>query len=207
LEEDLSRLLLARHGETELNSSERYWGRTDVTLSAAGLRQAERLRDRLATEKLNAVYSSDLRRASLTADTIASRHKLEVIICPELREIDFGQLEGLTFDQIGRLYPDVTRLWMERSPELKYPSGESIYQLNNRVSDFMRRLEKHANEETILIVAHSGVLRTLACQLLGIELQHRWQIRLDLASLTVIETYPQGAILTLLNDVSHLRQV
>jgi len=201
----LSRLLLARHGETELNSSERYWGRTDVTLSAAGLRQAERLRDRLATEKLNAVYSSDLRRASLTADTIASRHKLEVIICPELREIDFGQLEGLTFDQIGRLYPDVTRLWMERSPELKYPSGESIYQLNNRVSDFMRRLEKHANEETILIVAHSGVLRTLACQLLGIELQHRWQIRLDLASLTVIETYPQGAILTLLNDVSHLR--
>ena len=203
----MSRLLLARHGETELNSSERYWGRTDVTLSAAGLRQAERLRDRLATEKLNAVYSSDLRRASLTADTIASRHKLEVIICPELREIDFGQLEGLTFDQIGRLYPDVTRLWMERSPELKYPSGESIYQLNNRVSDFMRRLEKHANEETILIVAHSGVLRTLACQLLGIEPQHRWQIRLDLASLTVIETYPQGAILTLLNDVSHLRQV
>jgi len=207
LEEDLSRLLLVRHGETELNSSERYWGRTDVTLSAAGLRQAERLRDRLATEKLNAVYSSDLRRASLTADTIASRHKLEVITCPELREIDFGQLEGLTFDQIGRLYPEVTRLWMERSPELKYPGGESIYQLNNRVSDFMRRLEKHANEETILIVAHSGVLRTLACQLLGIEPQHRWQIRLDLASLTVIETYPQGAILTLLNDVSHLRQV
>jgi len=203
----LSRLLLVRHGETELNSSERYWGRTDVTLSAAGLRQAERLRDRLATEKLNAVYSSDLRRASLTADTIASRHKLEVITCPELREIDFGQLEGLTFDQIGRLYPEVTRLWMERSPELKYPDGESIYQLNNRVSDFMRRLEKHANEETILIVAHSGVLRTLACQLLGIEPQHRWQIRLDLASLTVIETYPQGAILTLLNDVSHLRQV
>lgn len=203
----MSRLLLVRHGETELNSSERYWGRTDVTLSAAGLRQAERLRDRLATEKLNAVYSSDLRRASLTADTIASRHKLEVITCPELREIDFGQLEGLTFDQIGRLYPEVTRLWMERSPELKYPDGESIYQLNNRVSDFMRRLEKHANEETILIVAHSGVLRTLACQLLGIEPQHRWQIRLDLASLTVIETYPQGAILTLLNDVSHLRQV
>ena len=201
----MSKLLLVRHGETELNSAERYWGRTDVTLSAVGLRQAERLRDRLATEKINAVYSSDLRRSSLTAETIASRHKLEVITCPELREIDFGQLEGLTFDQISQLYPEVTRLWIERSPELKYPGGESIYQLNNRVGVFMRRLEKHAEQETILIVAHSGVLRTLACQLLGIELRHRWQIRLDLASLTVIETYPQGAILTLLNDVGHLR--
>jgi len=201
----LSRLLLVRHGETELNSTERYWGRTDVTLSAVGLRQAEQLRDRLTTEKINAVYSSDLRRSSLTAETIASRHKLEVLICPELREIDFGQLEGLTFDQISQLYPEVTRLWMERSPKLKYPGGESIYQFNNRVGDFMRRLEKHAEQETILIVAHSGVLRTLACQLLGIELRHRWQIRLDLASLTVIETYPQGAILSLLNDVSHLR--
>jgi len=202
----LSRLLLVRHGETELNSAERYWGRTDVALSAAGLRQAERLRDRLAKEKINAIYSSDLRRSSQTAETIASRHKLEVTICPELREIDFGQLEGLTFDQINRLHPEVTQMWMERSPDLKYPGGESIYQLNNRVDVFMRRLEKHDEQETILIVAHSGILRTLACQLLGMELQRRWQIRLDLASLTVIETYPQGAILTLLNDTNHLTE-
>ena len=104
-----------------------------------------------------------------------------------------------------RLYPEITRLWMEQSPELKYPGGESLYQLDNRMSDFRQRLEKHADNETILIVAHSGVLRTLACQLLDKEAQYRWQIRLDLASLTVIETYSQGAILTLLNDVSHLR--
>ena len=94
---------------------------------------------------------------------------------------------------------------MERSPELKYPGGESLYQLDNRMSDFRQRLGKHADNETILIVAHSGVLHTLACQLLDKEAQQRWQIRLDLASLTVIETYPQGAILTLLNDISHLR--
>jgi len=205
LEGYLSRLILVRHGETELKSSERFWGRTDVTLSALGLRQAEQLRDCLAAEKINAAYSSNLRRAWLTAKTIASRHKLEVITCPELREIDFGQLEGMTFDHVRRLYPEISRLWMERSPELKYPGGESLHQLDNRVSDFRQRLEKHANEETILIVAHSGVLRTLACQLLDKEAQHRWQIRLDLASLTVIETNPQGAILTLLNDVSHLR--
>jgi alpha-ribazole phosphatase len=200
----LSRLLLVRHGDTELNSGERYWGYTDVKLSLAGIRQAERLRDHLAMEQIDVVYSSDLRRALRTAETIASRHNLKVITCPELREINFGQLEGLTFEQVSQLHPEVTRLWIERSPKLKYPGGESLEELNNRVSSFVRRLENHAEQETILTVAHSGVLRTLVCQLLGMELRQRWQMRLNLASLTVVETYPQSAILCLLNDVCHL---
>lgn len=193
-----------RHGDTELNSAERYWGHSDVELSAAGLRQAERLRDRLAAEKIDAIYSSDLLRASLTAKIIASRHQLDVITCAELREINFGDAEGLTFDEISQLYPEVTKLWVQRSPKLEYPGGESLDQFNNRVSKFQDRLEKHAPEQTILMVAHSGVLRTLVCQLLGIELRYRWQFRLDFASLSIIETYRQGAVLSLLNDVSHL---
>lgn len=200
----MSRLLLVRHGDTELKSGERYWGHSDIELSAAGLRQAERLRDRLAAEKINAIYSSDLQRASLTAKIIASRHQLDVITYAELREINFGELEGLTFDEISRLYPEVAKLREERSPKLKYPGGESLDQFNSRVSKFVGRLEKHAPEETILIVAHSGVLRTLVCQLLGIELQCRWQLRVDFASLSIIETYRQGAILSSLNDISHL---
>ena len=200
----MSRLLLVRHGDTELNSAERYWGHTNVELSAAGLRQAERLCDRLATEKINAIYSSDLLRASVTAKIITSRHQLDVITCAELQEINFGDAEGLTFDEISRLYPEVTKLWTGRSLKLKYPGGESLDQFNSRISKFLDRLEKHAAEETILIVAHSGVLRTLVCQLLGIGLRYRWQFRLDFASLSIIETYPQGAVLSLLNDVSHL---
>jgi alpha-ribazole phosphatase len=200
----MSRLLLVRHGDTELNSGERYWGRTDVKLSAAGLRQAEQLRHRLATERIDAAYSSDLKRAALTAGTIAPGHQLAT--CPELREIDFGQLEGLTFDQVRQLHPEVARLWQERSPRLKYPGGESLDEFKQRVSSFLSRLAKHAEEETILIVAHSGSLRLLVCQLLGLELKHWWQIRLALASLTVIETYSQGAILSLLNDTCHLAE-
>jgi len=200
----LSRLLLVRHGDTEFNSAERYWGNSDVKLSTAGFRQAERLRDRLATEKIDAAYSSDLQRALATAKLIASAHQLKVITCAELREINFGKIEGLTFDEVSQLYPEVTKLWVERNPELKYPGGESIGGFTKRVSKFLSRLEEHTEEETILIVAHSGVLRTLICLLLGIELQHRWQFRLDLASLSILETYPQQAILSLLNDVSHL---
>ncbi len=200
----MPRLLLVRHGDTELNSAERYWGQTDVKLSPAGIRQAERLRHCLAAQKIDAVYSSDLKRASVTAETIAAGHQLAVTTCAELGEINFGELEGLTFDEVSQLYPEVTRLWIERSPELEYPGGESIAAFTKRVSKFLRRLEEHAEGETILIVAHSGVLRTLICLLLGIELQRRWQFRLDLASLSVLETHQQGAILSLLNDVSHL---
>lgn len=200
----MSKLFLVRHGETELNSAERYWGRSDVKLSVAGIDQAERLRDRLAVEKIDAVYSSNLERALVTAEIIASRHQLAVITCAELCEVDFGQLEGLNFSEISQLYPEVAKLWAERSTKLKYPGGESLVEFNNRVSKFLSKLDKHTTGETILVVAHAGVLRTLVCQLLGIDPQRRWQFRLDLASLSILETHQQGAILSLLNDVSHL---
>ena len=201
----MSKLFMVRHGDTELNSAERYWGQTDVELSAAGLKQAERLSKRLAAEKIDAIYSSDLRRALITAKTIASKHQLDVITCAELREVNFGELEGLTFGEVSQLYPEVAELWARGSTKLKYPGGESLEELNSRVGKFLVRLKKHAPESTVLIAAHSGVLRTLICQLLGIGLRHLRQFRLDFASLSVLETYPQGTIINLLSDTSHLK--
>jgi len=204
----LSRLFLARHGDTELNSAERYWGCTDVKLSADGLRQAERLRDRLAEEKIDVVYSSDLKRASVTAETIASKHQLDVNHCEELREVDFGNIEGLTYDEIRQLHPEFfNKYWIRRLLDLRFPGGESIDELNSRVSKFTDRLKGHTAEKTILIVAHQGPLAILICQLLGVELQFRRQIRLSLASLSIVETYSQGAVVSLLNDATHLMGV
>ncbi len=198
------RLLLVRHGDTESGSTLRYWGQTDIGLSTAGLRQAERLRHRLAAEKIDAIYTSNLRRASVTAEVIAAGHQLDVVGCAELNEVDFGKIEGLTFDEIGRLYPEVTESWVSWSLELKFPDGESFDQFNKRVKKFLSRLEKHAPGETILIVGHAGPMRLLVCHLLGLELRHWGQFCLDLASLSIVETYPQQAILSRLNDVSHL---
>ena len=200
----MSRLLLVRHGDTALNSAERYWGRTDVELSENGLRQAERLRDRLAAEKIDTIYSSQLKRALVTAETITSGHGLEIIPCAELGEMNFGELEGMTFDDIHRLYPEVVKMWRRGDPRLKCPGGESLEEFNRRVVQFTTRLEKHEPQETILIVAHSGSLRSLMCHLMDIRLERRWQFRLTFASLSILETYPEGAILHLLNEVSHL---
>jgi len=201
----LSRLILVRHGNTKLNSGKRFWGKTDVELSDKGIQEAEKLRDRLAKEKINAIYASNLSRARLTAEIIASKRKLNVTTRAELNEINFGFLEGLTFEEIGKLHPEMAEVLSNWSVKPKFPGGESLDDLNNRVQKFLIRLQKHKPEETILIVSHAGTLRLLICNLLAIGLEHWRHIRLDLASLSIMETYPEGAVLSLLNDVSHLK--
>ena len=203
----MSRLLLVRHGITEFNSTRRFAGYSDVEMSDTGYKQVERLRDRLANEKIDAVYSSDLRRALVTAEVISSRHKTDIVVCPELREVNYGDIEGLTFQEIGRLYPDVAELIANFNLQLEFPGGESFEGFIERTSKFLDRLTEHAPSKTLLIVSHSGPLKVLVCRLLGIDQGHWRQIRIDNASLSIMATYPQGAILNLLNDTSHLQEV
>ncbi|MBI2861108.1 MAG: alpha-ribazole phosphatase [Chloroflexi bacterium] len=200
----MTRLLLVRHGDTRLNSGERFWGRTDVELSSAGLRQAERLGERLASHRIDAVYASNLVRAKVTAAAIASAHNLEMTTCPELNEIDFGLVEGLTYNEISERFPDLVKLWANWDIKTNFPEGESIEEFSSRVVRFGSRLEKHTPEETVLVVAHSGTVRLLLCHLLGLELHHWRQMRIGFASLSILETHRNGGVLTLLNDVSHL---
>jgi len=200
----LSRLLLVRHGTTEFNSTLKFQGHSDIELSADGYRQVEQLRDHLANEKIDAVYSSDLRRALVTAEIISVGHKVAIVACPELREVNYGNCEGLTFQEIGSRYPDVAEKCVNFTLELGFPDGESFEEFIERTSKFLDRLNKHTSSETILIVSHNGPLKVLVYRLLGIGMEHWWQIRIDIASLSIVETSPRGAILNLLNDTSHL---
>ena len=202
----MAKLLLVRHGNTELNSAQRFWGQTDVKLSGEGIRQAELLRDRLAEQKINAIYTSNLSRALVTAEIIASRHQLALTTSAELGEIDFGVVEGLTFDEIKQRKPKLARQLFDWQARPKFPGGESLDELNERVKIFLPTLAKHAPEETVLVVAHSGVLRLLICNLLGLTLEHWRQLQIDLASLSIVDTYAKGAILSQLNDTAHLQQ-
>lgn len=202
----MSRLLLVRHGITEFNSTRRFAGYSDIEMSADGYRQVERLRGYLANEKIDAIYSSDLKRALVTAEVISSGCGIDIVACPELREMNYGQAEGLTFDEISRRYPEVAELVVSSSLHLEFPGGESFYGFIERTSKFLDRLNNHTPSETILIVSHSGPLKVLVCSLLGIDQDHWWQIRIDNASLSIVDINPRGTILTRLNDTSHLRE-
>jgi alpha-ribazole phosphatase len=201
----LSRLLLVRHGDTKLNNATRFWGKTDVELSDDGIRQAEQLRDRLATQRLDTIYASEMSRARVTAEIIASKHSISIDTYAELNEIDFGQVEGLTYDEIIQLHPELAEVLNKWNPRPRFPGGENLDDLDRRVQKFLKSLKNHQPEETILIVAHAGTLRLMICDLLGLGLEHWRHIQVDLASISIVETYPQGAILNLLNDVSHLK--
>jgi alpha-ribazole phosphatase len=199
----LSKILLVRHGITKMHTSDRFWGKTDIPLSNAGKKQAWQLRDRLATEKIGAVYSSTLRRARSTAEIIASGREADVAACAELDECDFGYIEGLNYEEIKRRYPALAEE-LNNWKAVTFPGGESLEQLNTRVQTFLKRLKKHQPPETVLIVAHGGPLRLIICNLLALGLDFWLKIRIDLASLSIVDTYPQATILSLLNDVSHL---
>jgi alpha-ribazole phosphatase len=201
----LTKILLVRHGITKLHASDRFWGKTDIPLSNMGIKQAGQLRNRLAPERIDAIYSSTLSRARSTAEIIASGHKVDVTACEELCECNFGYIEGLSYEEIKRGYPALAEE-LNNWKAVAFPGGESLKQLNARVQTFLKRLKKHQPKEAVLIVAHGGPLRLIVCNLLGLGLDFWLKIRIDLASLSIVETYPQATVLSLLNDASHLNR-
>lgn len=201
----MSKLILVRHGNTTGNSAMRFWGSTDVELSAEGIGQAKRLHERLAAESIDFIYASPLSRTRLTAEIIAEGRDMEINTSADLREIDFGEVEGLTYEEIVGKYPEMAEALAKWSPKPSFPGGESLEDMDVRVRSFLANLDGHSSEDTILIVSHAGALRLMICNLLGISLDHWRHLQLDLASLSVLDTYPQGAIIKSLNDTAHLK--
>jgi alpha-ribazole phosphatase len=200
----LARLLLVRHGRTEFNHDHKFVGHTNIDMSPEGYRQIEKLRDRLALVKIDAACSSDLLRARSTTGIITSGRKINISTCSELRELNYGQLEGLTFDEIMLNSPETGKAMIDRSCLISFPGGECFNDLETRVRLFIKDLSKYSAEETVLVVGHSGPLTLLVCFLLGASKETWWHLHMDNASLSIIDTYKEGAILNLFNDVSHL---
>ena len=202
----MARLFLVRHGITEYNSSRKFLGHTNVELSAEGFRQVKKLHDRLAKERIDAIYSSDLKRAMSSAEVISAGHEVEIVSCSELREINYGETECLTFEEIRKQYPELAEAIRKFSPDMSFPGGETLQEFIARTLKFLDRLNQHAPEQKILIVSHGGAMRTLLCDLLGVGQSYWRTFRLDNASLSIVDTYSQRAILSLLNDTSHLKE-
>ncbi|WP_017208913.1 histidine phosphatase family protein [Clostridium beijerinckii] len=152
-------LLLIRHGETEWNALGKFQGCTDIELSEEGIKQAQILRNRLNGE-FDWIYASPLSRAFKTANILASIADKEVIIEPEIREINFGEWEGLTVKQISEKYPDVFKAWRTDKKESYICGGDSS--IRNAVGRakkcILEIVSKHKGEK-IVIVAHGGIIK------------------------------------------------
>jgi broad specificity phosphatase PhoE len=156
-----TRLVLVRHAAPEDSTAGRCHGRLDVGLSPAGGRQPAALAEALRALPLAAVYASPLRRALETAAPLAAAAGLAPVADEGLVEIDFGELEGMAYDEIARERPELYRRWMEEPTAVAFPGGESYAGLRARVlAAALAIRERHAGE-TVALVAHGGVVRVV----------------------------------------------
>jgi probable phosphoglycerate mutase len=163
----VTELLLARHGETDWNAESRWQGHFDPSLNALGRRQAGALADELAGERIDAVYSSDLRRALETATIVAQRIGVPVRPLHELREIDVGSWSGLTMDEIRTQLPDA----IDRLHEHGYgwDGGETPEELQVRVVRALREIVAAHPGGRVLVVTHGGVVRAVGAEASGLS--------------------------------------
>jgi len=200
-----TRLLLLRHGQTELSVQRRYSGRGNPPLTNLGRQQADAAARYLgARGGIAAVISSPLQRCHDTATTAAKRLGLDVTVDDDLIETDFGAWEGLTFTEAAERDPELHRRWL-RDTSTEPPSGESFDAVNQRVSRARDRVVADHGGSTVLVVSHVTPIKMLLRDALDAGPGILYRLHLDLASLSIAEFYPDGASsVRLVNQTGYL---
>jgi probable phosphoglycerate mutase len=203
-----TRILLLRHGQTLLSIERRYSGRGDVPLTDLGARQVVAAARRLAAtgevEAGTPIITSPLGRTRQTAEAVAEATAGEVTAHHGLLETDFGRWEGLTYAEAAQLDPVLHRRWLTDS-SVPAPDGESFDAVHLRVRRARDELLVRFGGRTIVVVSHVTPIKSLLRMGLDAGPSLLYRLHLDLASLSVVEFYPDGnASVQLVNDTSHL---
>ncbi|QNT95706.1 bifunctional RNase H/acid phosphatase [Streptomyces griseofuscus] len=202
-------LVLLRHGETPLTPQKRFSGSggTDPALSAAGRDQAHRVADALARRgTVQTVLASPLTRTRETAEIVAARLGLDLVVEDGLRETDFGAWEGLTFGEVRDRYPDDLNAWLADPAARPTGGGESFAEVAARIAVTKDELVTAHAGRTVLLVTHVTPIKTLVRLALGAPPESLFRMELSAASLSAVAYYADGnASVRLFNDTSHLR--
>ena len=200
-----TRMLLLRHGQTELSRQRRYSGRGNPELTETGRAQADAAARYLAGRGgVEAVVTSPLQRSYDTAAAAAKALGLEVRVDDDLIETDFGAWEGLTFREAAERDPDLHLQWL-RNTSLRPPGGESFDDVQQRVQRARNRIIAEHGGGTVLVVSHVTPIKTMLRLALDAGTSILQRLHLDLASLSIAEFYPDGnASVRLVNQTSYL---
>jgi probable phosphoglycerate mutase len=196
---------LLRHGQTEHTPERRFSGRNELPLSLTGRAEAEAAAERVRDLGVEVVVASPLRRTRETAEVVAAVLGLPVEFDKDLVELDFGDLEGLTFDEATAKHPLAARRFMS-DVTVAAPGGESIADVSTRVARARRRILFGHAGRTVLIVSHVTPIKLLLTAGLGVgdDVVHR--VFLDAASLCTVTWSSDGrASVRAVNDTAHLR--
>ena len=199
----MTRLVLVRHGETEGQSSVRYHGRTDVPLSALGRAQMVRAREALAAHPFDAVYASTLSR-SVEAAAIIAGVATTVPRVAGFDEINFGEWEGLTAEEIRVRDPEAYARWVGTRIDFAYPGGESVSAFRARVVRALHEVLAQAPPGRLLFAVHKGIIYSVLTELLRLDEMQRRTLTVPLASIHVVSRANGGWRAEVLDRTDHL---
>ena len=197
---------LVRHGQTAWNREEVFRGRADVPLNEVGRKEALLTGQYLRGARVDSVYSSPLSRAVETAEAIARYQGKEVLISDDLIDIDFGRWQGASHEVVKERYEELYRQWVDTPHLVRFPGGESLEDVRERALRVIHEVKTEHIDETLVMVSHRVVNKTMLCGLLGLDNSHFWQIGQDTGCINVLE-FKEGFTLRCLNDTSHLKSI
>ena len=186
-------IVLLRHGATDWNLQGRCQGSSDRRLTEVGLRQAEQIATQLGNETIHAIYSSSLERARQTAALVSRPHNLPVMIEDDVRELDHGELEGLTFNEIKAKFSEFLTIWRTTPAELQIPGGERLADVAERAWRALSRIaQRHQTDQTVVVVSHNFPILGVVCRVTGTDLNNYRSFHLDPCGVTRITQQRNG---------------
>ncbi len=197
-------LVLVRHGETPWNRDRRLQGHIDIDLNEEGRRQARAVAVRLARERVDALYTSDLRRARKTADAIALATGVTVQPDPSLRERNYGVLEGHRLDELSERFPVEYAQWQARQPHAEIERGETLAAFHARICASVERIARLHPGQRVVVTAHGGVLDCVYRLASGTALEAKRSWDLLNASINCVRYDGHRFALGAWADVTHL---
>jgi probable phosphoglycerate mutase len=204
----MTRIILVRHGQTEWNRVERFRGRADVPLNETGIKQAEATGNRVAAKwKPVAIYSSPLSRAVKTAEAIAKHFDLTVEVHPGLADIDYGDWQGLSPDEVRPRWTNMLDAWYNAPHLAVIPNGETLADLRERAMKTMNELAAKHADETILLLGHTVINRIILLGVLGLGNERFWYIKQDTCAINLFDVEDGDYTLISLNDTCHLDDI
>jgi phosphoserine phosphatase len=198
-------IIIVRHGETAWNTADIFRGRVNIGLSEKGQKQAELLADYLSQKKIKAVYCSPLPRAIQTAEAVARRQHVNAQTMHELTDLDFGEWEGISRQEVKIKYKQIYDLWLERPDLAQIPGGESMADARKRALSALEKIMAQNKEGTVAIITHRVITKILTCALLGLDDSHFWNVEQDTCGVTTFVHNGRCFILTHHNDVCFLK--
>lgn len=195
-----TRLYVVRHGEVEGAGTSRYNGHADVALSDYGLAQYEGLKEHFAGVKINACYCSDLSRCIQGAELLGSHLGVKPVQKRELRELNIGVWERMTWTELMEKYPVEWQARLDDIVNFQVPQGESLLDLNDRVMPVVNDIVQRHIGENVLLIAHGGVNRVILLNAICAPLASFYNIEQNYCAFNIIDYYADGkAVVKLMN--------